>query len=100
MLYLLPAGGWLAPVNLNDEFTSDGIIIFRSPTLDLNSDGASSINLHNSDGDTVLHIVFRRKENKIVCLTLMSNVLQGRCRITPLFRVRSLFGVPRFGSRF
>ena len=63
MLYLLPAG---APVDLRDEFTSDGIIIFRSPTIDLVRGGATSIDLHNSDGDIVLRIGFCREINKIM----------------------------------
>ena len=63
MLYLLPAG---PIVDLHDEFTSDGIIIFRSATLDLISARNTSINLYNGDGDIVLHIVFRREAKKIV----------------------------------
>ena len=55
MLYLLAAG---ATVDLRDEFTSDGIIIFRSPTLNLISGGDTSIDLHNSNGDIVLRIAF------------------------------------------
>ena len=54
MLYLLAAG---ATVDLRDEFTSDGIIIFRSPTLDFISED-TSIDLHNSNGDIVLRIAF------------------------------------------
>ena len=63
MLYLLPAG---APVDLHDEFTYDGIIIFRSPTLNLIKGGDTSIDLHNSDGDIVLRIAFCRGTNKIL----------------------------------
>ena len=66
MLYLLPAG---ATVDLRDDFTSDGIIIFRSPTLDLISGGDTSIDLHNSDGDIVLRIAFHRGTNKILFTT-------------------------------
>jgi hypothetical protein len=63
MLYLLPPGTIL---DLRDEFTSDGIIIFRSPTLDLISGGDTSLDLHNSEGDIVLRIAFHRGTNRIL----------------------------------
>jgi len=52
---------------LKDDFTADGIIVFQSDKLDLNSPGNdnTAISLLNS-GDCLLVIAIRRYENAIV----------------------------------
>ncbi|KAF9236897.1 hypothetical protein BU15DRAFT_49453 [Melanogaster broomeanus] len=66
--YTLKIGG---TVGLNADLTTDGIIIFRSASLDLtpvNNAGIdnASINLNDGNGNRLLHVSFRRAENAIV----------------------------------
>ena len=49
-----------------DDFTSDGILILRSPTFDFICGGDATLDLHDDDGNVVLRIAFRRETNKIL----------------------------------
>lgn len=70
MHYILQAG---AIVYFRKKFTSDGIIILRSSTIDLFNSENTDINLHNASGQVVLHISLRRDENVIVFNTYRDN---------------------------
>ncbi|KAF8538668.1 galectin [Trichophaea hybrida] len=64
MFYLLPL---TQTVELRDDFTTDGIIVFQSDKLDLTPSGIdnTSISLLNA-GDCLLVIAVRRNDNTIV----------------------------------
>ena len=51
---------------MRDDFTSDGILILRSPTFDFICGGDATLDLHDDDGNVVLRIAFRRETNKIL----------------------------------
>jgi hypothetical protein len=78
MHHLLRVG---AIVYFRKKITSDGIIILRSPTVDLFNSGNTEINLLNTSGQLILHIAFRRDENVIVFNTYRRNRWEGEERV-------------------
>jgi Galactoside-binding lectin len=70
----------LIPVNsavpLSHPISADGIVIFRSPQLDLlASPSRTALNLLAQNGDIVLHIGFRHDQNLIVFNAFHNNWL-------------------------